>query len=231
MFSFIHTADLHLGTPFKSHFKDERMKEKLEKSTYSAFDILIDLCIDEGIDFLIIAGDVFDSTRDYLSPQLKLRDGLNRLDEMGIKTFITCGNHDPKEYWLTDDEWQSNVHVFSAKEAEAEEIITKSGEKVIIHGISYKKRDVSDNLAKKFKRSVENDAFEIGVLHCNVGSQSGHEDYSPCTKDDLKRVGLNYWALGHIHNRDILDQDPYIIYPGNIQGRHINETGEKRVHR
>jgi len=228
VFTFIHTADLHLDSPFKEiTAKDGKIGEILRNATFKAFDDLVKLCIDENVDFLLIAGDIFDSSNKILRTQLKFREGLAKLDEKNIKIFIVCGNHDPLNEWKLKFDFAKSVHFFPIDNVEKITLTTKSGDKVIIHGISYGVKDEHRNLASMFKRVGKGSAYEIGMLHCNVGSDTGHEPYAECSKQNLIEANMDYWALGHIHKRNILSKDPYIVYPGNIQGRHINEAGEK----
>jgi len=103
--------------------------------------------------------------------------------------------------------------------------IERDGERLAtVHGISYATRDVSENLALRFRRGPE-PGMHIGLLHCNLGGDPNHAQYSPCTEDDLRRAGMDYWALGHIHQRQVLcSGDPWIVYPGNTQGRSAKPT-------
>jgi DNA repair protein SbcD/Mre11 len=231
MFKFVHAADLHLGSPFKGiSAKNEKIGELLRNSTFKAYDELIRLCLQEDVDFLLIAGDVFDSSLKNLIAQLKFRDGLKELEEKRINVFIACGNHDPYDppkTWLPKNEWTQNVHFFSVDSSDTVLVKTKSGEEVLIHGISFKKINELDNLALKLKKTDNHSIYQIGVLHCNVGMSKEHDNYAPCSINDLINADLDYWALGHIHKSKIFPGDHNIVYPGNIQGRDINESGEK----
>ena len=86
--------------------------------------------------------------------------------------------------------------------------------------------EITEDLAANYPPPLPG-AFNIGVLHTNLGGASDHANYAPCSLQTLKSKGYQYWALGHVHNRQVLCADPYIVYPGNIQGRHGKEQGEK----
>lgn len=225
-FSFIHTADLHLDSPFKGIFEiSSEVSSELTNATFNAFDKIIDLCIEKQVDFLLIAGDVYDGADRSLRAQLRFQEGLKRLSEAGINAFIAHGNHDPMAGWSANLDWPEKVHIFSGKSVEKVSF-EKYGEEIAhIYGISYPKRDITTNLAPQFPEKTTNTPFTIGMLHCNVGSDTGHEPYAPCTLQDLIAKDYDYWALGHIHKKTILNEEkPLIIYPGNPQGLNPKET-------
>jgi DNA repair exonuclease SbcCD nuclease subunit len=225
-FSFIHIADLHLDSPFSAlHQDNPDLARTLQSATFKAFENIVTLCIEKKIDFLLVAGDVYDGADRSLRAQIRFRDGLKRLDEAGIQSFIVHGNHDPLDKWAANLEWPSRVHIFRDK---VETIAATRDNHFLasIQGISYPTRDEKRNLALLFKRSSP--AFHIGLLHANVGMDTGHEPYAPCSLDDLLKPEMDYWALGHVHTKKQLSNDvPFVLYPGNTQGRNIRETGEK----
>jgi DNA repair protein SbcD/Mre11 len=227
-FKFIHCSDLHIDSPFKGFSSvGHPLAEVLRKSTYQAFQNIIELALKEEVEAVLIAGDIYDGSDKSLEAQLKFRRELQKLSDAGIYTFIVHGNHDPLDSWSASLEWPERVHIFSGDRVECLPIEKNGVVKAYIHGISYPKREVRENLAQKFSRSNEDD-FAIGLLHSNVGNQSGHENYAPCSIDDLIAGGMDYWALGHIHSFQVLRQsNPAIVYSGNSQARHMRETGEK----
>ena len=227
-FSFVHAADLHLDSPFEGiRAADPSIADHLRDATFKAFEQIIDLCIEKQVGFILIAGDVYDGADRSLRAQLKFRDGLARLAEEGIQSFVVHGNHDPLSGWSAGLEWPEEVHIFSGDTIE-DIPVQNNGETLChIYGISYPVADVRRNLALEFQRS-DDGPFAIGLLHCNVGSDTGHEPYAPCSLDDLVKGGMDYWALGHVHNRRILrDEAPMVVYPGNPQGRNPRETGPR----
>jgi len=227
-FRFVHAADLHIDSPFAGvGDADNRVATRLREATYEAFQNLVDLCINQNADFLVIAGDVYDGADHSVRAQLRFRDGLSKLSEKGIKTFVVHGNHDPLDGWQSSITWPEGVHIFGATPEWVN--FEKNGEVVAaVQGMSYPTREVNDNLAVQFSPPTSGNLFAIGLLHANVGANSAHPNYAPCTVEDLSESGIDYWALGHVHTRQTLKRAaPVIAYPGNTQGRHPNETGAR----
>lgn len=227
-FTFVHAADLHLDTPFigLSHLP-VRLREQIQESTFTAFQHLIQLCIEEQADFLVLSGDIYNSADRSLRSQLRFRDGLENLASHGISSYIIHGNHDPLDGYRARLHWPEGVHVFEGREVESVPFKKDGQEVARLYGVSYSTNHVKDNLAAKFHRGLH-ESFAIGLLHTNVGEMTEHGNYAPCTIRDLQRSGMDYWALGHIHARSVLKQgNPTIVYPGNTQGRSFKETGEK----
>ncbi|MFC1614001.1 exonuclease SbcCD subunit D [Gemmatimonadota bacterium] len=229
MIKFIHTADLHLDSPFVG-LKNmaPAIAGAMQEATFGAFDSVIELCLDQEVDFLVVAGDIYDGADRSLRAQLRFRDGLRRLAEKGIRSFVAHGNHDPLDGWTAGLELPEEVVVFPGDRVETVPVVKDGREVARITGISYPVREVRENLLPKFNKGKGN-AFTIGVLHCNLGSDTGHEPYAPCTLRDLEKKEFDYWALGHVHNRaeHRLNNGSLVVYPGNTQGRSIRETGER----
>ena len=227
-FKFIHCSDLHIDSPFKGFSSVENsLVEALRKSTYQAFQNIVELALKEKVEAVLIAGDIYDGAEKSLEAQLKFRHGLQKLSDKGIDTFIVHGNHDPLDGWSNSLEWPERVHIFSGAQMECLPVERNGVVKAHVYGISYPKRDVTENLAKKFSRG-NGEGFAIGLLHSNVGSQSGHDNYAPCSMDDLIAAKMDYWALGHIHRFRVLrESNPAVVYSGNSQARHMRESGEK----
>jgi len=227
-FKFIHCSDLHIDSPFKGFSSVENsLVEVLRKSTYQAFQNIVELALKEEVEAVLIAGDIYDGAEKSLEAQLKFRHGLQKLSDKGIDTFIVHGNHDPLDGWSASLEWPERVHIFSGTQMECLPVERNGVVKAYVHGISYPKRDVTENLSQKFSRGNGKD-FAIGLLHSNVGHQSGHDNYAPCSMDDLIAAKMDYWALGHIHRFCVLrESNPAVVYSGNSQARHMRESGEK----
>lgn len=228
-FKFIHCADLHLGSPYEGiHECNPLIAEFLRNATFVSYENIIDLSIQEKVDFIIIAGDIYDSADRNLRAQYRFNQILKRATESGIQCFLTHGNHDPLSSWESNLKIPQNVYRFNGDIVEKATATRKNEILANIYGISYPQREVRSNLACLFPQKKNDEPFSIGVLHCNVGGIKEHGNYAPCTFDDLLKCSMEYWALGHIHTRRMLrENDPCIIYPGNIQGRSIRETGEK----
>lgn len=226
---FMHAADLHLDSPFKglSGLPDE-LRTLVRDSTLAAFDALIGLAVGERVDFVLLAGDIYDAADRSLRAQLRFRQGLERLAERGIPAFVIHGNHDPaEEGWRADLRLPELAHVFSSREVETVPVVQPDGETIAwVHGISYARPAVTDNLALRYART-DSPLFQAGLLHGNVDGRPGHDNYAPCRLADLTAARLDYWALGHIHSRAVLSERPAAAYPGNPQGRSIRETGPR----
>lgn len=230
-FNFVHTADLHLDSPFKGISEvSKEISLELTEATFNAFNKIIDLCIEKQVDFLLIVGDIYDGADRSLRAQLRFRDDLERLSKAGINAYIVHGNHDPLDGWSANLNWPNNVHIFSGKSVE-QVSVEKDGQEIAqIYGMSFQKREITENLARLFPSRPQSQkaSFTIGMLHCNVGTDTGHEPYAPCTLQDLRTQNFDYWALGHIHKKTIInDSNPVVIYPGNPQGLHPKETGSR----
>jgi DNA repair exonuclease SbcCD nuclease subunit len=173
-----------------------------------------------------VAGDIYDGADRSLRAQLAFADGIRRLDAAGIRSFICYGNHDPLDGWQARLDLPSSCHRFGPT-VEAAPFDPAQPELATVLGISYPRRDVFENLVPRFA-NVPRRGYAIGLLHCNVGNNTEHAAYSPCTLADLAGSGIDYWALGHVHTRQVLSEHaPAVVYPGNTQGRHANERGPR----
>lgn len=260
-FTFIHAADLHLDAPFSGlgarlaadrQTEASALAESIVHSGFLALERLTDACLALHADFLVLAGDVYNAAEGSLRARLALRDAFLRLEEHGIGVFLAHGNHDPYNENTASLPWPANVRVFG-KEASAfpafraEDV--RSGAKAdpaaLVYGISHAGPKESANLARRIARFAAGQErtglFRIGLLHCAVNGLSGsHENYAPCSSEDLSAAGMDYWALGHVHGCRILDERgtavppgmpehdvavPLAAYPGSLQGLHVNESG------
>ncbi len=224
MFRFIHTADIHLDSPLKGlEAHEDAPVEEIRGATRRAFDNLIDLALEEEVAFLLIAGDLYDGDWKDYNTGLYFAGKMGVLNEAGIQVFIVSGNHDAASNTTGAMPLPDNVTIFSTKKPESK-IIDELG--VIIHGQGYGTRATTDNLAAQYPMAKQG-FFNIGLLHTALTGTKHHANYAPCSLDDLQSKGYDYWALGHVHKREVVSKEPAIIFPGNIQGRHIKETGAK----
>jgi len=224
MFRFLHTADIHLDSPLKGlEVHEDAPVENIRGATRRAFDNLIDLAIEEQIDFVVISGDLYDGNWKDYNTGLFFAARMGRLNKAGIKAFIVSGNHDAASRITKAMPLPGNVTLFSHKKPQSIKLEELG---VTIHGQSYPSRSVTENLVSHYPHPDPH-SFNIGLLHTSLTGREGHENYAPCTVDDLQSKGYDYWALGHVHQREIVSEDPWIVFPGNIQGRHIKETGSK----
>ena len=224
-FRFLHAADLHLDSPLIGlSRKSAEYAARIDDASRRAFDNLIDLAIAEECRFVVIAGDVFDGQWRNYQTGLFFAERMRRLSQAGIPVIMILGNHDAENRFASRLELADNVHVLSRSQASSfhlEELET------VIHGRSFPERSVTENLALTYPTPVEG-RFNIGLLHtaCS-GVADGHAPYAPCTIEQLAKHRYDYWALGHVHATKILSTEPYIVYPGNLQGRHARESGPK----
>ena len=229
---FVHAADLHLDSPFRG-IRDEapeHVAATLHRATFDAYDNIIDLCIRERVDALLVAGDIYDGADRSLRAQLRFVDGLMRLEQAGIRSFICHGNHDPLDGWEARLALPSGCARFGPEVSGVPVFADEPG-RAVVHGISYPTREVRDNLTARFGEALPAGGFNLGLLHANVGGNTDHDSYAPCSVDDLVATGIDYWALGHVHTRQVLrGERPTIAYPGNPQGRNPRETGERGVY-
>lgn len=224
--SFVHTGDLHLDSPFQgiAQAAPEGIVSALRDATLRSWERIVGLAIDERVDAVLVAGDVFENANRTLRAQVAVRDGLVRLAHAGISSFVVTGNHDPLSGWEASIAWPELAWRFGPGEVTSRPIIRDGLEIARVHGISYPVRDVTSNLAALFRRDAH-EPFAIGLLHANVGGIEGHANYAPCSLSDLIASGMDYWALGHIHRHAILRAaSPTVVYCGNPQGRDPGET-------
>ena len=224
--SFIHCADLHLDSPFVGLSSLPKSLYKLvQNSTFQSFSKIVDAAIEKKVDFMIIAGDLYDLEDRSIRAQIFFRKEMERLQKSGIAAFLVHGNHDHLGGSWTEIALPSNVHIFP-KHVTMIPFTTQKGAKVHIYGFSYPKRHMLEGMTKHYQKEEGAD-YHIGILHGHDSKNHSHLQYAPFKTSELLEKGFDYWALGHIHQRSILHEDPYILYPGNIQGRHKNEKGEK----
>ncbi|MDM5153713.1 DNA repair exonuclease [Bacillus sp. DX1.1] len=225
---FIHAADLHLDSPFKGLEMNvpTRVWERMKQSTFQSFERIVDKAIQERVDFVLLAGDLYDAETRSLRAQVFVREQMKRLSQYEIPVYIIHGNHDHLGGSWAAIEFPENVHVFTEPYVE-EKSFYKDGELLAsIYGFSYLQQAVTDNMTDQYNK-MSDAPFHIGMLHGSVEGDAEHNRYAPFQLRELKEKQFDYWALGHIHKREILSEEPYMIYPGNIQGRHRKETGEK----
>ncbi|WP_223700810.1 metallophosphoesterase family protein [Sutcliffiella deserti] len=223
---FIHAADLHLDSPFKGlNYLPNELFERVRASTFDAFTRVVDVALEERVDFLLLAGDLFDLEQRSLLAQAKLREEFLRLAKFDIPVYVIHGNHD----YITERQqrfrYPDNVHIFGETVA-AVPFIKNGIPAANIYGFSYSTRHILHNRTSEYQKQ-DNVPYHIGLLHGNLSGREDHDPYAPFSISDLLAKDFQYWALGHIHKREILHPEPPIVYPGNIQGRNKKEIGEK----
>lgn len=224
-FSFLHAADLHLDSPLIGlSGRAADLASRIDQASRRAFDRLVDLAITERCRFVVLAGDVFDGDLREFRSGLFFLGGMSRLREAGIPVYMVAGNHDAENRFFDKLRHSDNVHRFDHRRSHT---FTLDDVGVAIHGRSFGQREVVDNIALGYPRPHPA-YFNVGVLHTACqGAEGRHARYAPCSVEQLVNHGYDYWALGHVHDRAVLHERPYVVYTGNIQGRSVRETGPK----
>ena len=224
MFKFIHTADIHLDSPLhKLDYYEGAPKDEIRQATRRAFNNLVQTAIAEAVSFILIAGDLYDGDWKDYNTGLYLVSQMSRLRQAGISVYMVAGNHDAASKITKTLRLPENVHVFPSNKPATH---TLESLKVAIHGQSFATPAIKKDLSLVYSTPLSG-YFNIGVLHTCASGREGHEPYAPCTVEGLRSKGYDYWALGHVHQYEILSRDPWIVFSGNIQGRHVRETGPK----
>ena len=223
-FSFLHAADLHLGSPLLGlALKDEAIARRFAEASRRAFTSLVTQAINERVAFVLIAGDIYDGEWRDTSIGLFFARELARLHRELIPVYIIKGNHDAESVVTSAITLPEAVTVFSTRKTETRLL---EDLRVAIHGRSFPTREVADNWALAYPEAKPG-WFNIGLLHTSCDGRPGHASYAPCTLADMAARGYDYWALGHVHEFEIVSSDPYVVYPGNLQGRSVRECGPK----
>lgn len=229
-FSFVHAADLHLDSPFVGLTRElegrPEIAASLRAASFDAFEAVIDICLEQDVDFLLVAGDVYDADDRSLRAQLRFRDGLQRLADGDIRTFVVHGNHDPFAPRQGAVALPDAAHVFGARKVRTIAVETGGEPVAAISGVSHGGRREERNLAAGIGEA-DAGLFHIALLHANVGGDTGHANYAPCQLADLAKAKVDYWALGHVHQHAVLHRNPLVVYPGCTQGRSIREAGAR----
>lgn len=223
-FRFLHAADIHLDSPLHGLSRYEGLPvEDIRSATRAAFENLVQFAIDEAVDFVVLAGDLFDGDWRDMGTGLYFARMMGSLNQVGIPAFVLAGNHDAASVISRTVPWPPNVRLFEARRPETHRLPDLA---VAVHGQSFSTPAVTDNLVLAYPLAEEH-YFNIGMLHTALAGRQGHADYAPCSVDDLRSRGYDYWALGHVHEFEIVSTEPHVVFPGNVQGRTIRETGPK----
>lgn len=228
-YRFVHAADIHLDSPLKSlALRDLALAELIGNATRQAFVRVVDLCLDERVDALLLAGDLYDGEQTSMKTARFLSEQVRRLHEAGVRIYIIRGNHDALSRITKELVFPDTVTLFGGR-AEAIAVERAASDfPVSIHGLSFAQPHAPDSLLSRYKPPAAG-AVNIGLLHTSLGGAPGHDRYSPCSLGDLQATGYRYWALGHIHKRSVVEGDCAVVMPGMPQGRDINEAGPKSV--
>jgi predicted phosphodiesterase len=224
-FRFLHCADLHLDSPLRGlEANPDAPAERIRSATRRALTNLVDYALREKVDFVVAAGDLYDGDwQDWRTGQFLVAQ-IARLCAAGIPFIAIRGNHDAESIITRRLRMpHETAHLLSTRRPET---IRLKHLPVSIHGQSFAHRAETANMAQEYP-VADSDRFNIGLLHTSIDGRVGHDTYAPCSVDQLRGHGYQYWALGHVHRREVLSESPWIVFSGNLQGRHINERGSK----
>lgn len=228
-FRFVHTADLHLDSPLTSlALRNGELGELVRGATRKALERIVDLAVAEAVDAVLVAGDLYDGAQTSMATALFLAGQMRRLEAAGIRVFLIRGNHDAQSQITRELTFPPNVHVFDGRGKPVAAGRLENGREVHIHGVSFAQPHAPASLLPSFRAPLP-DAVNIGLLHTSLAGAVRHDPYAPCSVAELAAHGFDYWALGHVHQRRVHAQSPWIVMPGNPQGRDVNEAGPKGV--
>jgi DNA repair exonuclease SbcCD nuclease subunit len=222
----VHAADLHVDSPLRglSRLDDEDVARSLRQASRRALERLVRLVVDERADALVLAGDIYDGDwADYATGRFFAQQ-MGILHDHGIPVFSAAGNHDADSQITRALTLPPNVRVLST---EAPETVVLDDLGLAVHGQGYPTRDVTENLVPAYPDRVPG-LVNVGILHTAVAGAEGHAHYAPCSPEDLERTEYDYFALGHVHQRTVVNDGHRVAaFSGNLQGRHPRETGPK----
>ena len=220
----LHCADLHLDSPLRGLEADpDAPVDRIRAATRDAIANLVALASAEQVRLVLIAGDLYDGDwQDWRTGQFLLRQ-IERLTREGIRVVAIRGNHDAQSVITRQQRWPDGMRMLASDRPESVDFPDLG---IAVHGRSFARRDVAENLAAQYPPPVAG-RLNIGLLHTALTGRPGHDTYAPCTVEQLAMHGYDYWALGHVHEREVVRRDPWIVFPGSTQGRHIRETGAK----
>jgi len=221
----LHSADIHLDSPLASlALRNPQLRAQIDTATRAAFSRLVDISCAEGVAALLIAGDLFDGAARSAKTAAFLLAELDRLHAAGIALYYIKGNHDAENPMASEITLPANVHLFDGRGGKHRLPVAEA--EIWVHGVSFSGRKAPESLLGKFQPPVPG-AVNIAMLHTSLSGAAGHDPYAPCSVAELKSMGFDYWALGHIHKRTVYAEDPWIVMPGIPQGRDIGEDGPK----
>ncbi|MFT9221474.1 metallophosphoesterase family protein [Gluconobacter oxydans] len=221
-FRFLHAADIHLDSPLRGLSRYEGLPEaEIRGSTRRALDRLVETALTEKVDFVVLAGDLYDGTWQDVGTGLYMVRALSRLVQAGIRVVTLAGNHDAQSVIARELPLPDGIDHFSY---DAPQTLHWPELGVALHGQSFRDRHVTQDMTRSYPAPVAG-CFNIGVLHTSLSGYGEHETYAPCSVETLSAKGYDYWALGHVHAREIVCEHPWIVFPGVLQGRHARETG------
>lgn len=226
---FIHISDLHLDTPFIGIEQElPKLHKKLLQAPYNALERSVNIALNERVDFILISGDIYNSQRQSIYAQHFFMQQLEKLNQQNIPVIIGYGNHDYIRDESRNRKYPDNVKVFTSDEVSYFDLTLTNEEIVRVYGFSYETQWIKERKIAQFPFNTLETDYTLGILHGSLeGLESDSGNYAPFSVKELLSKNYDYWALGHIHKAQVLNEVPLIQYPGTIQGRHRNESGDK----
>lgn len=226
---FLHIADVHLDSPFLGlSFLPSELFCQIKNAIQLSFEKAVNFAIDHDVDLVLLAGDTFDSIHPTPQSKIFFANQIKRLVDRQIQVVMVLGNHD---YSQIDDLLLNESPYFkiigSNEQIEQVDFMTKSQYKYRVVGFSYQHNHITEDIIAKYppKSTL---IYTIGLAHASMKQSSvDQNNYAPFTLNEVKNLNYDYFALGHIHLRQVLSQEPWIVYSGNLQGRHVNEKDAK----
>ncbi len=205
--------------------RDAALAELVGDATRRAFTRIVDMALEEQVDAVLIAGDLYDGDQTSMKTARFIGEAFKRLSESGVRVFLIRGNHDNLSRITRELTLPEGVVLFGGQ-AGVETIARAGAQPIAIHGLSFREAEAPQSLLPKYKAPVP-DAVNIGLMHTSLGGAPGHDPYAPVSVAELDAAGFRYWALGHIHRRSVHEGKATIVMPGMPQGRDIGEAGPK----
>lgn len=226
---FLHIADVHLDSPFLGlSFLPSELFCQIKNAIQLSFEKAVNFAIDNDVDLVLLAGDTFDSIHPTPQSKIFFANQIKRLVDRQIQVVMVLGNHD---YSQIDDLLLNESPYFkiigSNEQIEQVDFMTKSQYKYRVVGFSYQHNHITEDIIAKYPPK-NTSIYTIGLAHAGMKQSSvDQNNYAPFTLNEVKDLNYDYFALGHIHLRQVLSQEPWIVYSGNLQGRHVNEKDAK----
>lgn len=219
----LHCADLHFDTPFNELNKETSQVSKEE--LLQVFKNIIDLTINENVEVLLIAGDVFDNLTVNKNTLFFISSQIKRIES--VKVFISPGNHDPynEKSFYRMIRWPENVYIFKGNMEfkEVEEL------NLIVWGAGFRNNYEEKTLLREV--NVDKDKINIMLIHGEIASGNSKNQYNPIYIKDIYKSNIDYIALGHRHKFSgvLKEGKTSYAYSGCPQGRGFDEGGEKGI--
>ena len=202
---------------------NEYIAERVAAADRLALRALVNLCLGERAKLLICSGDIIDGwCRDY-RVGFDLVHELLRLRDAGCEVVLLLGNHDVRSRVLRPLLLPEYARILGLSGPETR-VLDRLG--IALHGWSFPETEARVDVASLLPEPLPG-LLNIGILHTSAEGRRGHADYAPCSRRTLRHHGYDYWALGHVHAREIVSTEPWIVFPGNLQGRGPREEGPK----